>query len=65
MSLVLQRPLPLPTSAGEFRLATSAMAFFRDAIALLPPMRPVEDLRLVPVARLKQMHEHGANLGHR
>jgi hypothetical protein len=41
------------------------MAFLGDAIALLPPLGPVEDLRLVPPPRLKQMHEDGANLGHR
>src|SRR5271154_6940464 len=55
----------MPTSPGEFRLATFAMAFLRDTIALLPPLRPVQDLRLVPVTRLKQVYEHGAHLGYR
>ena len=64
MNLILQRLSLTPTSPGHFGLATFAMAFLRDAVPLLPPRRPVQDLRLIPPPYVEQMHQQRPHLGH-
>src|SRR5688500_9058880 len=63
--LILQRLLLTPTSPSQFGLATFAMAFLRNAVALLTPPRPVQDLPLTPGPRVEQMRQQGPDLRHR
>jgi hypothetical protein len=55
--LVLQRPSLTPTTPGHFRPASSAMTFLGDAVALLSPRRPVQDLGFIPPPHVQQMHQ--------
>src|SRR5262245_17429685 len=63
-SLILQRPSLTPTSPGQCGQATFAMAFLGDAVPLLPPRGPAQDLFLIPPPLVEPMHQQRPHFGH-